>query len=185
MIRIEIDDREVRQALEDLRRRASSMAPAMHAIGQTLMEGSRDLILLDCGWTGQPFTPNSPATLARKKGNKPLIDQKTFVTSRLFYEADAVSPGLTAGRGLKHIRDATAQVFERLAYFAVIDFDGHHGLSSFCDGEPWKFGVHGRRAQRGSMRGRPALRRHHATPPATTSISPLPIRLRMSAGSKR
>jgi hypothetical protein len=37
MIRIEIDDREVRQALEDLRRRVSNMKPAMHTIGQALM----------------------------------------------------------------------------------------------------------------------------------------------------
>lgn len=91
MIRIEIDDREVRQALEELRRRTSNMKPAMHTIGQALMEGSRERILSGRDWTGQPFAPNSPATLARKKGNKPLIDEKTFVTSRLFYEASADS----------------------------------------------------------------------------------------------
>jgi phage gpG-like protein len=91
MIRIEIDDREVRQALEDLRRRTSNMKPAMHAIGQALMEGSRERILSGRDWTGQPFAPNSPATLARKKGNKPLINEKTFVTSRLHYEASADS----------------------------------------------------------------------------------------------
>jgi phage gpG-like protein len=91
MIRIEIDDREVRQALERLRQRTSNMAQAMHTIGQALVEGSRDRILSGRDWTGQPFAPNSPVTLARKKGNKPLIDQKTFVTSRLFYQADADS----------------------------------------------------------------------------------------------
>jgi hypothetical protein len=46
MIQVEIDDREVRQALEELRRRTSDMAPAMHAIGQALMEGSRERIQL-------------------------------------------------------------------------------------------------------------------------------------------
>jgi len=91
MISIEVDDREVRQALEDLRRRTSNMKQAMHTIGQALTEGSRDRILSGRDWTGQPFAPNSPATLARKKGNKPLIDEKTFVTSRLHYEADADS----------------------------------------------------------------------------------------------
>ena len=95
MIEIEIDDRAVRQAIEDLRRRASNMRQAMHTIGQALMEGSRSRILAGKDWTGQPFAPNSPVTLARKKGNKPLIDQKTLVTSRLFYRADAdsVEPG--------------------------------------------------------------------------------------------
>ena len=45
MIKIEIDDREVRKALEDLSRRVSDMTPAMHRIGQALMEGSRERIL--------------------------------------------------------------------------------------------------------------------------------------------
>lgn len=98
MIRIEIDDREVRQALEELRRRTSNMTPAMHTIGQALMEGSRERIFSGRDWTGQPFAPNSPATLARKKGNKPLINGKTFVTSRLFYKtsADSVIVGASA-----------------------------------------------------------------------------------------
>jgi phage gpG-like protein len=91
MIHIEVDDREVRQALEDLRRRTSNMAPVMHTIGQALMEGSRERILSGRDWTGQPFAPNSPATLARKKGNRPLINEETFVSSRLHYEASADS----------------------------------------------------------------------------------------------
>jgi len=91
MIQIEIDDREVLQALQELRRRTSNMKQAMHTIGQALTEGSREHILSGRDWTGQPFAPNSPVTLARKKGDKPLIDHRTFVTSRLFYEADANS----------------------------------------------------------------------------------------------
>jgi len=98
MIRIDINDREVRQALEDLRRRASDMKPAMHTIGQALMEGSRERILSGRDWTGQPFAPNRPATLARKKGKKPLIDTKSFVSGRLHYEAsaDSVTVGSSA-----------------------------------------------------------------------------------------
>jgi phage gpG-like protein len=91
MIRIEVDDREVLQALQELSRRTSNMEPVMKRIGQALMEGSRERILSGRDWTGQPFAPNSPATLARKKGNKPLINEKTFVTSRLFYKASADS----------------------------------------------------------------------------------------------
>jgi len=98
LIRIEVDDREVRQALENLRRRASDMKPAMHTIGQALMEGSRERILSGRDWTGQPFAPNSPTTLARKKGKKPLIDTKSFVSGRLHYEAsaDSVTVGSSA-----------------------------------------------------------------------------------------
>lgn len=87
MIRIEIDDREVRRALEELRRRASNMTQAMHSIGQALADGSRERILGGRDWAGQQFAPNSTATLARKKGDKPLIDSKSFVRSRLHYEA--------------------------------------------------------------------------------------------------
>jgi phage gpG-like protein len=98
MIRIEIDDREVRKALEDLRRRTSNMKTVMHDIGKALTEGSRERILSGRDWTGQPFAPNSPATLARKKGNKPLIDKMSFVTGRLHYEstADSVTVGSSA-----------------------------------------------------------------------------------------
>lgn len=98
MIKIEIDDRQVREALAALQRRVADMTPAMHAIGQALMEGSREKILAGRDWTGEAFAPNSPATLARKKGSKPLIDSKSFVTSRLHYEAgrDSVAVGSSA-----------------------------------------------------------------------------------------
>ncbi|TXF11921.1 phage virion morphogenesis protein [Pelomicrobium methylotrophicum] len=98
MIKIEIDDKKVRRALSDLQRRVGDMTPAMHAIGQALMEGSRERILQGRDWTGAAFAPNSPATLARKKGSKPLIDSKSFVTSRLHYEAgrDSVAVGSSA-----------------------------------------------------------------------------------------
>lgn len=57
MIRIELDDRDVRQELDDLSRRVSDMTQAMHQIGQALMEGSRDRILSGRDWTGAPFAP--------------------------------------------------------------------------------------------------------------------------------
>jgi multidrug resistance efflux pump len=65
MIRIEIDDREVRQALENLRRRSSNMKQAMHAIGQALVEGSRDRILAGRDWTGQPCFNEAAANSPR------------------------------------------------------------------------------------------------------------------------
>lgn len=95
MIRVEIDDRAVRQALERLSRRVADMTPAMHAIGQALMEGSRERILSGRDWTGAPFAPNSPVTIARKGKNRPLIDSKSFVSHRLHYEAR--SDGVTIG----------------------------------------------------------------------------------------
>ncbi len=57
------------------------MTQAQHANGQGRAEGSRGRLHDGRDWTGQPFAPNSPATLARKKGEKPLIDSKSFVRS--------------------------------------------------------------------------------------------------------
>ncbi|WP_178137928.1 phage virion morphogenesis protein [Thermomonas hydrothermalis] len=39
------NDREVRQALENLQRRVSDLTPVMHDIGQALVEGTRERIL--------------------------------------------------------------------------------------------------------------------------------------------
>lgn len=98
MIKIEVDDKAVRQALDDLSRRLDDMTPAMHAIGQALAEGSRERILAGRDWTGAAFAPNSAATLAKKRGSKPLIDSKSLVRYRLHYEAgrDAVAVGSSA-----------------------------------------------------------------------------------------
>lgn len=98
MIQIEVDDREVRRVLSDLTRRVSDMTPAMHRIGQALMEGARDRIFSGKDWTGTPFAPNSPVTIARKGKNRPLIDKRDFVSHRLHYEAarDSVVVGSSA-----------------------------------------------------------------------------------------
>lgn len=98
MIKIEIDDKAVRRALDDLSRRLDDMTPAMHAIGQALAEGSRECILAGRDWTGAAFAPNSAATLAKKRGSRPLIDSKSLVRYRLHYAAgrDAVAVGSSA-----------------------------------------------------------------------------------------
>ena len=52
MIRIDIDDREVRQALENLQRRVSDLTPVMHDIGQALVDGMRAAHAQGSGRTG-------------------------------------------------------------------------------------------------------------------------------------
>jgi phage gpG-like protein len=54
MIRIEIDDREVRQALEDLRRRASNIKPVMHTIGTHLRDSILERFTTLRGLDGTP-----------------------------------------------------------------------------------------------------------------------------------
>jgi phage gpG-like protein len=89
MIKIEIDDREVRAALARLQARVSHMQPAMDFIGQALIEKTREHIFSGRDWTGNPFAPNSPVTLARKRGARPLINHGDFVNSRLYHEASS------------------------------------------------------------------------------------------------
>lgn len=73
MIRIDIDDREVRQALADLARRVADMTPALRAIGQemetriaTRFEARRDP-------AGRPWAPLRPATEAAKRGRGSIL----------------------------------------------------------------------------------------------------------------
>lgn len=98
MITIQINDREVRDALSELQRRVDDLRPAMHDIGQALTEGIVQRIRDGVDWNGRPFAPNSPATLVKKRGNKPLIDTGNMVGSRLHYAAgrDAVEVGSSA-----------------------------------------------------------------------------------------
>lgn len=98
MIKIELNDREVRQVLDRLARRVNNLTPALHDVGQALMEGSRQRISEGRDWQGRAFAPNSPFTLARKRGTKPLVDTGNLVGSRLHYRAgrDFVEVGSSA-----------------------------------------------------------------------------------------
>ncbi|MDT7929244.1 MAG: phage virion morphogenesis protein [Tepidimonas sp.] len=56
-------DREVRQALEELRRRTSNMKLAVHAIGDHLRTSTIECFTTLRGPDGTPWKPNTPATL--------------------------------------------------------------------------------------------------------------------------
>ena len=73
MIRIEIDDREVRRALEELRRRASNMTQAMHAIGQGLAEGSRGRILDGRDWSVPRVRGDEPKASVANMASAPVF----------------------------------------------------------------------------------------------------------------
>jgi len=94
VISVTVDDREVRQGLERLARAVGNIQPALHDIGQALIEKSREGILAGAGWAGD-FAANQPATLKRKSGSKPLMDSRSFVRTRLHYAADR--NGVTIG----------------------------------------------------------------------------------------
>lgn len=74
MIEIHLDDRAVRQALHELARRVADMTPAMHDIGQALVEGIRDCIRAGQDWDGRAFAPDRHSTFAEERSAVPLTD---------------------------------------------------------------------------------------------------------------
>ncbi|MCR6497375.1 phage virion morphogenesis protein [Thermomonas sp. S9] len=75
MIRIDIDDREVRQALERLQQRVSDLTPAMREIAMELEARALNRFETERDPAGRPWQPLSPVTLARKKGRGGILYQ--------------------------------------------------------------------------------------------------------------
>ncbi|MCX8016390.1 MAG: phage virion morphogenesis protein [Rhodocyclaceae bacterium] len=86
MIRIDIDDREVRQALERLQQRVSDLTPAMREIAMELEARALTRFETERDPAGRPWQPLSPVTLARKKGRGGILyqtgDLRGSITSR-------------------------------------------------------------------------------------------------------
>lgn len=119
MIKIEIDDREVREALARLQARVSNMQPAMHDIGELLAERAKQRFETSTAPDGSRWAPNKPSTLlaylrktagnfkkdgglskkgaARATGKKPLIGESRRLSGEIFYRAgsDSVIVGAT------------------------------------------------------------------------------------------
>lgn len=63
MIHLELDDRELKQALDKLAARVSDMAPVMHRITQIMEEGTRTHFEEERGPDGQKWKPLADSTL--------------------------------------------------------------------------------------------------------------------------
>lgn len=75
MITIEIDNRKVLDALQELARRADNPKPALKEIGEALSESTKRRFETTKGPDGKTWAKNSPVTLARKKGSRPLTGE--------------------------------------------------------------------------------------------------------------
>ena len=119
MIRLELNDRELRQALDKLAARVSDMAPVMHRITQIMEEGTRTHFEEERGPDGQKWKPladstllahmrrSSPGGLLTKRGNtrakavKALAQKKILLdhgrlSHELGREASSMSAMLTS-----------------------------------------------------------------------------------------
>lgn len=63
MIRLELDDRELKRALDTLSARVSNMTPVMHRIAQVMDEGTRQHFEAERGPDGQKWKPLAESTL--------------------------------------------------------------------------------------------------------------------------
>lgn len=98
MISITVIDESVLAMLRDVRHRLGDLSPAMHDIGESLLELTKQRIASGVDWHGAPFAPNSPMVVARKGSDRPLIEHGTLRSSQVFYRAtsDSVRIGSSA-----------------------------------------------------------------------------------------
>jgi len=87
MITIEIDDREIQAALRRLQQQIGDLTPVMQQIGEYLVQSTKDRFARGEAPDGTPWAPNSPVTLARKKGNRPLIGESGRLSNEIYPRA--------------------------------------------------------------------------------------------------
>lgn len=111
---IEISDQAVKSALNQLQGRVSNLTPIMQAIGESIMERTKQRFATSTGPDGARWRPNAPATLAsyivrapgknfrkdgrlnqqganRIAGKKPLIGHSGDLARQFHIRADATS----------------------------------------------------------------------------------------------
>lgn len=95
MIRIEIDDRELRAAMLRLQRQVGDLSPFLREAGELLSQSTIDRFGRGVAPDGSRWAPNSPVTLARKRGSKPLIGETRELSRGIAYRAgrDTVEVG--------------------------------------------------------------------------------------------
>lgn len=109
MITIQLDDRQLQEALARLRQRLADLTPVMQDIGEELLDRAKQRFATSTGPDGRPWAPNRPSTLAayaaryagsykkdgslskrgqaRTAAKKPLIGESRQLSQRLYYQA--------------------------------------------------------------------------------------------------
>lgn len=87
MIKIDLDDRSVLNALNGLLRAGADLQPALQDIGEYLVVATRDRFRDGVAPDGAPWAPNSPVTTARRgkgaAGKRPLIGETRQLSTRI------------------------------------------------------------------------------------------------------
>lgn len=85
-IQIEVDNKTVLDALNRLRQSAARPAPVLLEIGEKLLESTKARFEAQTAPDGSRWAPNAPVTLARKKGNRPLIGETGTLMDQINYQ---------------------------------------------------------------------------------------------------
>lgn len=83
MLRIQIDDRDVRAAFTRLQRAANDLTPAFADIGEYVSRRVDEGFRREQDWYGVPWVPLSPKTIKRKLSQRPPAIQKKLQNTGL------------------------------------------------------------------------------------------------------
>jgi len=100
MIKIEYDDTDVQAAFQRLIDAGSNLSPALKAIGEHIAETTTQRFEAGIGPDGTPWAKNKPSTLARKRGDKPLIGDSRSLSTTI--HAQLVGDTVEIGSGLEY-----------------------------------------------------------------------------------
>lgn len=95
MIQVQLDNREILIALEQLLQSSSDLRPAFQDIGEYLVVSTRERFERSEAPDGTPWASNSAVTLARKRGSKPGIGETRQLSTRIYAQPnrDGVAVG--------------------------------------------------------------------------------------------
>lgn len=91
MIRIQIDDRAVLEALRQLQAAGADLRPVFYDFGGYLTVSTRQRFAEGRAPDGTPWAPNRPSTLARKRDTRPLIGETRRLGREFHYRVGASS----------------------------------------------------------------------------------------------
>jgi len=88
MYEIKVENKAVIDAIQRLQHGAENPRPAFLAIGENLVESTKLRFETSTAPNGTAWKPNSPVTLKRKKGTKPLLGETRLLSNTINYSYD-------------------------------------------------------------------------------------------------
>ncbi len=133
MIEVELKDEAITQALERLHRHLTDLSPVMSAIGQIMIEGTRQRFLEGVSPEGEAWAPKSPVTIEAYKRRGQSVD------FRPLFGPSPSGAGLFGTIDMQAGRDYV-EVGSNKIYAAVMQFGarkGAFGATSRGSPIPW------------------------------------------------